>query len=74
MARWRKDFKKAPDRCLGWCKFPAGEEVRIIHRSPYVPGAWSAYGSIQEVVAWQPIPAIPPADRQVTKDIEASQS
>lgn len=63
-----KPIETAPSergsRILGWCKFPAGEEARIITNSPsYLadPGSvrWEAYGCEQDATHWMPLPEPP---------------
>lgn len=55
---WRTDFENAPSPCIGWCVFPAGEEARQVWRGPR---GWSSHSITQDVRAWQPMPAGPPA-------------
>lgn len=57
--KWKTNFKKAPSPCLGWCRMPAGDEVRVIYRSTNAPGIWTSHGLGQEVIGWQPLPTIP---------------
>lgn len=70
MSEW-KPIDTAPKargtRIIGWCKFPAGQEVRIIENSPaYMsdPEAvlWEAYGCPQDVTHWMPLPDAPHED------------
>ncbi len=62
---WRTDFENAPSPCIGWCVFPAGQEVRQIWRHPHLKDQWSAYGVTQEVKAWQPLPALTDENKKV---------
>lgn len=65
---WRRDLENAPSPCLGWCIFPAGEEVRMIYRHRHDAGSWTAYSITQTVFAWQELPRIPSLPRPASGD------